>query len=208
LADKVTTPTLVDRWITELKNHRLTALLIFLALTIGGIATALKSITEIRGMFIDERVSVTFLDPVPTEPRTATILIRNEGSETAVAQNLVFNVNLKTSVGLKNGFGVLFPVGGARAIATGKSETIKFEPAAAGMFLPSEPSNPEFVEFFASLAKGTGIDPDIFRLRQLTKATCQMSVDLKYSSSSKTVVFPVVNCQQLWPLFRTEFATR
>lgn len=159
--------------------------------------------------FGSERITATFMDPVPTSPRSAELLVRNDGSEAAVVQHMVFTVRVVNStIGVRSGIGVLFPVGGARAIKGGVSETVRFEPAAQGMFLPSEQTNPEFVEFFKSLGRNAegDADPDKIRFLQMRKAKCQMSVSLKYASGKSGDVFPTVACLQLWPLVKAEFA--
>jgi hypothetical protein len=196
---------LVDRWIATARSNPISAFLILIALALGGIASTYKAYMDFKeAVRSKERVAVELLEPNPTQPRAAMVLIRNEGTETAVVQTLVFRINLKTRVGLKDGFGVLFPAGGAKAIGPGQSETLRFDPAASGMFPVAEKTNTEFVDFFAQLGKGTDVDPDVFRYGQMKKASCHVLVNVLFSSGTKVSQFPNATCDQVWPLLQAE----
>lgn len=101
---------------------------------------------------------------------------------------------------------MFFPVAGAKAVAGNSSETLAFAPAEQGMFLPSEPTNPDFVAFFKNLGKAEGVDPAILYSRWMEKATCDMSVNVAFASGSRRDIFPNVKCSQLTPLVLAEFA--
>lgn len=212
--------TLVDKWIAAAKNHPITAAVVFGAVVLAGVASTIKSFNEVMIILmpqavqspafsapqVAESLSAVFLDPSPTSPRSVQLLVQNSGSEAAAIQHVVFNVRVKPDGILKSGFAVLFPTAGSKAVPGKASETLNFEPTAEGMFLPSEPSNPNFVEFFKNLGKGPDLNPDHFRRRWMEKATCEMSINIKFASGGRGDIFPEVTCIQLWPLVQAEFA--